>query len=85
MPRSSSQMPIAVNAWNIVISTAAPSTIAASTTWPLPVRLGLEEPHDDAEGEEHPAAAEVADEVERRAWAGRPRRPMRSRAPASAM
>ena len=47
------------------MSTAAPSTIAASTTWPAAGRARLEDRADDAEGQEHPAAAEVADEVER--------------------
>ena len=66
VPRSSCQMPMARKAWNIVVSTAAPSTMAASTTWPLPVRWALDQPARHAEGEQHAAAAEVADQVERR-------------------
>ena len=37
-PRASSQMPIAMNEWNIVVSRAEPSTIDASITWPCPER-----------------------------------------------
>ncbi len=37
-PRSSFQMPWAWKAWIIVMSDAAPSTMAASTTWPSPER-----------------------------------------------
>ena len=50
----------------MVMSEAAPSTIAASTTCPLPERADLHERGGDAEGEQHPAAAEVADQVQRR-------------------
>ena len=50
----------------IVISAAAPSTIAASTTWPLPERAALDQRARDAEREQHAAAAEVADQVQRR-------------------
>ena len=53
-------------AWNIVMSTAAPSTMAASIDLALAAALGLEQGADHAEGEEHAAAAEVADHVERR-------------------
>ncbi len=37
-PRSSLQMPWAWKAWIMVINDAAPSTMAASTTWPWPER-----------------------------------------------
>ncbi len=36
VPGGSLQMPTSRSAWIIVISTAEPSTIAASTTWPSP-------------------------------------------------
>ena len=38
MPRSSVNIPVWRKACIIVISTAEPSTIAASTTWPFPER-----------------------------------------------
>ena len=44
---------------------AAPSTIAASTTWPCPLVLRLEERGEDADDEVRRPAAEVADEVAR--------------------
>ncbi len=37
-PRSSFQMPNEWKAWIIVMREAAPSTMAASTTWPSPER-----------------------------------------------
>ena len=43
-----------------------PSTIATSITWPLPDARASRMPHTDAERHEHAAAAEVADEVDRR-------------------
>ena len=53
--------------------TAAPSTIAASITWPVPDALGLEDAAHDAEREQHAAATEVTDEVDgRRRLASRP-------------
>ena len=48
------------------IRSAAPSTIAASITCPLPDDARLEDPAHDPEREEHPAAAVVADHVQRR-------------------
>ena len=45
---------------------AAPSTIAASTTWPFARAARFEHPAHHAEGQEHAAAAEVADHVDRR-------------------
>ena len=53
------------------VASAAPSTMAASTTWPSPVRPAGRAPR-DAEGQQHAAAAHVADEVQRgqRALAG---------------
>ena len=50
----------------MAISAAAPSTMAASTTWPFPERLALHQGAYDAERQHHAAAAEVADEVQRR-------------------
>ena len=50
----------------IVISAAVPSTIAASITWPGAAALGFEQRADDAERQQHAAAAEVADHVDRR-------------------
>jgi len=44
VPRSSFQMPTPCMANIIVASSAAPSTIAASITWPLPVRCALRMP-----------------------------------------
>ena len=40
--------------------------MAASTTWPLPDFCASSRAHTHAEGEEHAAAAEVADQIERR-------------------
>ena len=51
---------------NGAISSAVPSTIAASTTWPCPGALRVEQPGDQPEGEQHPAAPEVGHQVERR-------------------
>ena len=45
MPGSSCHIPMATNAWIIVMSTAAPSTMAASTTWPWPERDASSRPH----------------------------------------
>ena len=50
----------------MLISTAAPSTIAVSTTWPCAAALRLEQRAHHAVGEEHAATAEVAHHVERR-------------------
>ena len=41
----SSKKPLAFIDQNIVISTAAPSTIAASTTWPSPLRCASRSAH----------------------------------------
>ena len=62
--RSSS--PTARMPWNIVISSAAPSTIAASTTWPLPERSRSSSAQTMPKASSMPAAAEVADQVQRR-------------------
>ena len=58
-------MPISRIACIRVISTEAPSTIEASTTWPSPGLASLDDRGEDPEREHHAAAAEVADEVER--------------------
>ena len=50
---------------NGAIRSAVPSTMAASTTWPCAGPLGVEQAGDQAEGEQHPAATEVGDQVER--------------------
>ena len=53
-----------------LICIAAPSTIAASITWPCPERSRSSSAARIAEREEEPTAAEVADEVDRRhRWA----------------
>ncbi len=65
-PRSSLHMPMPRNAHIICDSTLEPSTIAASTTWPLPERLPLPQRREHADEQEHRPAAEVADEVQRR-------------------
>ena len=65
-PRSSRQWPAAIKPANIVASSEAPSTIAASTTWPRPLVRASMTRTGDAECEQHAAAAEVADQVERR-------------------
>ena len=50
-------------------SELTPSTIAASTTWPCTGALALEQRGEHAHGQEQRAAAEVADEVQRRGGA----------------
>ena len=75
-PARPSQTPMAMSPWMKVMSTAAPSTMAASTTWPSPERLASTSAADDAEGQQHAAAAEVADQVERRRWGASPARPI---------
>ena len=65
VPRSP-HVPLAGSPYIMAASRAAPSTMAASITWPWPDRLGLEQPADHSEGQQHAAAAEVADQVERR-------------------
>jgi hypothetical protein len=52
----SSKIPVDFIDQSIVNSTALPSTMAVSTTWPC----------DDTEGEEHSAATKVTDRVQRR-------------------
>ena len=55
----------------IALRWAVPSTIAASTTWPCPLVLGLEEGGEDADDEVGRAAAEVAEQVGREVRARR--------------
>ena len=50
----------------ICMSRLAPSTIAASTTWPRPERCASQQRREHADEQQHRAAAEVADEVQRR-------------------
>ena len=59
-------MPSAWKPHIIVMRIAEPSTIAASITWPWPERPDSTSAARDAERHEHPAAAEVADDVDRR-------------------
>ena len=77
-------MPTAFMPQNMDMSSAAPSTMAASDDLALARALRLEQRREHAEGEQHAAAAEVADQVERRSG-GSPLRPIPSSAPASAM
>ena len=50
----------------MLISCALPSTIAASTVWPVPGRRPLDERGEDAHHDELAAAAEVGEQVDRR-------------------
>ena len=59
------------------VSSAAPSTIAASTTWPRPLACRSLQRGEDADEAEHRAAAEVAEQVQRRTCGGPPARPVR--------
>ena len=81
-PARRTRSPCALAPKNGAMSSAVPSTIAASTTWPSPVRSRVEQAGHQPEGEQHPAAAEVGHEVERRRRAaGRPGRCGRARRP----
>ena len=60
------QPPIASSPKKMLISSRAPSTIAASTTWPLPEVRTFDQRGEDADHDELAAAAEVASEVDRR-------------------
>ena len=64
-PAPPCRLPPARNAAVIAFRWAVPSTIAASTTWPLPAEPGLEEGGEDADHEVRRPAAEVADQVGR--------------------
>ena len=77
-------MPAPRRPWISVISSADPSVIAASTTWPSPVDRACSSAGEHAEREQHPAAAEVAEEVQRHGGA-LPAARSRDSAPESAM
>ena len=66
VPRSGDQRPCSASVQYMASSELTPSTIAASTTWPYTGALALEERREHPDDQEQRAAAEVADEVQRR-------------------
>ena len=81
VPRSSSQMPMARNEWIIVISDAAPSTMAASTTWPWPDRCASSRPRTTPNASSMPPPPKSPTRFSGGTGAS-PRRPIESSAPA---
>ena len=64
-PARRAHWPCPWNAQIICISRLVPSTMAASTTWPRPDARASQQRGEDTDQQQHGAAAEVADEVQR--------------------
>ena len=77
-------MPMARNAWNIVISTAEPSTMAASTTWPWPDDARSTSAHTTPKASSMPPPPKSPTRLSGGTGVS-PARPIESSAPASAM